>query len=119
MNESLLLTIQAVVWIVVGLAFIFIPIRWSAPFDFPLDRSGVFFARLAGSLFVGFAVLDWLARDQDPATLGPIIAGNLIANAISVAVHLNAVTTRLHNPLGWGPVALIVALTLGWITALA
>ena len=70
MNESLLLTIQAVVWMVVGLAFIFIPIRWSAPFDFPLDRSGVFFARLAGSVFVGFAVLDWLARDQDRRPLG-------------------------------------------------
>lgn len=119
MNESVLLTLQAVVWLVVGLAFIVIPVRWSEPFDFHLDRSGVFFARLAGSLFVGFAVLDWLARDQDPATLGPIIAGNLIANAISAVVHLNAVTSGLHNVRGWGPVALIVALTVGWIAALA
>ena len=55
---------------------------------------------------MGFAVLDWLARDQDPATLGSIIAGNLIANAISAVVHLNAVTSGLHNVRGWGPVAL-------------
>ena len=70
MNESVLLTLQAVVWARRRACVHRHPVRWSEPFAFQLDRSGVFFARLAEASSVGFAGLDWLARDQDPATLG-------------------------------------------------
>jgi hypothetical protein len=117
MEISLLLAIQAVVLLIVGAAFLLIPRQYTAPFGMHLDEGSVFFARLVGSAYLAIGVLDWLTREHLPANLDAVILGNLIVNALPGVLHLRAVLTGLHDRLGWGPVALIAALTIAWVLA--
>ena len=117
MDVSLLLAIQALIFLIVGLAFLLVPRQYVAPFEMRIDEGSVFFARLVGSAYLAIAALDWLSR-EDPATnMDAVILGNLIVNGLPLVVHLRAVMTGLHNRLGWGPVALIAALTVAWAYA--
>src|SRR5687768_10619426 len=117
MDLSLLLAIQAVVFVIVGTAFLLIPHQYAAPFGMRLDEGSVFFARLVGSAYLAIAVLDWLTREDLVANMDAVILCNLIVNALPGVLHLRAVLTGLHNRLGWGPVVLIAALTLAWAYA--
>ena len=62
MDLSLLLAIQAFIFLIVGLAFLLVPRQYVAPFEMRIDDGSVFFARLVGSAYLAIAALDWLSR---------------------------------------------------------
>ena len=115
MDVSLLLTVQTVIWLVVGLAFLAVPRLWVAPFGMRLDAGAVFFARLVGSAYLGLAIVTWLGRGAEAGFVDALALANLVTNGASATIHVQAVVTGLHNRIGWGPAALLISLTAAWL----
>lgn len=108
--------IQAIVWLVVGTAFVAVPRHWVAPLGTRLDASGEMFGRLLGSAFLGFAVLTWFGRETDDgAAQQAIIWSNLVVNALGAVIHaLAALRGEVINARGWGLVGLNGAFAVAW-----
>jgi hypothetical protein len=108
--------IQALVWLVVGAAFLTVPRQWVAPFGTRMDATSDMFGRLLGSAFLGFAVLCWLGRETDDAAAQQaIVWANLVLNGLAAVVHGRAaVRGEVINARGWGLVALTGILAVVW-----
>lgn len=74
------LTLAAIYLAVIGLALMFVPMRFGVGAVSP-DASSELLAllRLLGGPFLGIAVLNWLTRDADPS---PELRAVLIANLV-------------------------------------
>lgn len=108
--------IQAVVWLVVGAAFLAVPRRWVAPFGTRMDATSDMFGRLLGSAFLGFAVLCWFGREAaDTAAQQAIVWSNLVLNGLAAVIHARAVVRgEVLNARGWGLVALTGVFAVVW-----
>jgi hypothetical protein len=117
MNFANLVLVQAVVWVVVGAAFLAIPRQWVAPFGTRMDVEAAFFGRLLGTSFLSFAILCWFGRDTGEATAQQAIAyTNLAANGMAAVLHAIAVIRgEVINARGWGLVVLTGALAVAWV----
>ena len=118
MNFGALAIIQAVIWLIVGGAFLVIPRQWVAPFEVQLGRDGAFLGRLLGASFVSLAVLCFFGRDVgDPGARQAIAFANIAANGLTGALHVADLVGGggLLNSRAWGLVALTAALTVGWV----
>lgn len=108
--------IQAIVWVIVGAAFLLIPRQFVAPFGSPMNATADLLGRLLGSAFLSFAVLCWLGREAgDASAQAAVVFPNLLLNALSAVLHTAAVLRgEAINRLGWGIVGLNAALTIAW-----
>lgn len=117
MDFGLLSIVSAVIWLVVGGAFLVIPRQWVAPFEVNLGREGAFIGRLLGAAFLSLAVLDFLGRDTgDDVAQRAIAFANVVANGLTGALHVaDLLGDGVLNAHAWGLVALTTALTVGWL----
>lgn len=108
--------VQAVVWTIVGAAFLVVPRQWVAPFGTRMDDTAEFLGRMLGAAFLGLAVLCWLGRGTaDTAGQDAIAYANLVPNAVGAIVHaLVIVRGDVINARGWGLVVLLGALAVAW-----
>ncbi len=108
--------VQAIVWTIVGAAFLAIPRQWVAPFGTQMGVEATFFGRLLGSVFLSLAVLCWLGRETADATAQNAIAlANLAANGLPAVLHaIVVIRGEVINARGWGLVALTGVLAVAW-----
>ncbi len=76
---KLTLTLSAVYLALVGLALMFLPIQFGRD-AVPTDAAPELVAllRLLGGPFLGIAVLNWLTRNAEPATLRAVLLANIV-----------------------------------------
>ncbi len=76
---KLVLTLSAFYMAIVGLALMFFPIQFGRD-AVPTDAAPELLAllRLLGGPFLGIAVLNWLSRTSDPATLRVVLFANVV-----------------------------------------
>ena len=76
---KLTLTLSAFYLALVGLALMFFPIQFGRD-AVPSDAAPELLAllRLLGGPFLGIAVLNWLSKDADPATLRVVMIANIV-----------------------------------------
>ena len=117
MDFATLALVQAVIWVVVGAAFLAVPRQWVAPFGTRMDVEATFFGRLLGAAFMSLGVLCWFGRDtSDPTAQQAIAYANLAVNGLGAVLHAIVVARgQVLNARGWGLVVLNVALAVAWL----
>lgn len=110
-----LLTVDSVLSLVFGLAFVLVPVPLSSVYGLALNAGGVFIGQLFGAALVGYAVLDWLGRDvTDSKGRQAIALGNLAGNIIAFVFTLLFQLGGGMNQLGWSNVAIFLLLALAY-----
>ena len=115
MKAKVILVAEAIVLLVFGLSFLIMP-QWTMElFDVTLEQGGTIMTQLVGAGFVGFAVLDWLARNvQIHEDAHPILLGNFFMNAIGFIVLLLPKLDGVGNNWSWVPIALFLLFALAF-----
>jgi hypothetical protein len=115
-----LAAVNAVVALLYGLGLLVLTDQFLGLFEVTPNEELNLVARLLGANAVGFAVLDWLARD-DLAAIGPgggsrraVIWANVVGAALLFVISLIGQLTNVAGPLGWVTVVLIGLLGAGW-----
>ena len=115
MRLNALLMISAVLGAIFGVLFVVVPGPLATIYGITLDKAGLLVAQLFGAALVGFAVLDWLARNvTDPEARQAVMLANLVADVIGFVVILLGQLAGIANALGWTTVAIYLLLALGW-----
>lgn len=108
MKLNTFLKIHAVIALVFGLGFIFIPaLVLSFYTSVELGEAGLLMARLFGSAILTYTAVLWFASDTpDSEAKRAIIKGFFLTMLIGFAVALHFQLTGNINALGWSTVAL-------------
>ncbi len=115
MKLNTLLTIAAVVAGIFGLAFVLVSGPLLTLYGVTLDKAGTFVAQLFGAALIGFAVLNWLARNvTDRGAQQAILLANLISDTVGFVMALMGQLAGIANALGWSTVAIYLLLALGF-----
>jgi len=115
MKLSSLLVVDAVIGVVFGVAFVVASGPLLSIYGITLDKAGTLVAQLFGALLIGFAVLNWLARNvTEPEARQAVVYGNLVGAAIGFVVILIGQLAGIANAVGWSTVAIYLLLTLGF-----
>jgi hypothetical protein len=110
-----LLVVAAVSAAVFGVAFVLASGPLLAVYGITLDKAGTLVAQLFGALLIGFAVLNWFARNvTDPEARQAVVFGNLAGDVVGFVVILIGQLAGITNALGWSNVAIYLLLTLGF-----
>lgn len=107
MKAKNLFIIEAIVVLLFGLAFVLLA-RWSMGlFGFTLGIDGLVMTQLVGTAFLGFAVLNWAARNVSALEDGrPVILANLAMNGLGFVVLLVHRLNGVGNAWSWIPIIL-------------
>lgn len=115
MKLNNLLVVSAVIGAVFGVAFLVASGPFAAIYGITLDRAGMLLAQLFGAALVGFAVLDWFARNvTDPEARRAVVLANLTGDAIGFVVILIGQLGGIANALGWSSVVIYLLLALAF-----
>jgi hypothetical protein len=110
---NVFLKVHAVIALIFGLGFIFIPaLILSFYTSVELNAAGVFMARLFGSAILTYAAVLWFVSDTpDSEAKRAIVKGFFFTMLIGLAVTLHFQLTGPINSLGWTTVALYAFLS--------
>jgi hypothetical protein len=102
MSAKTFLTINAIVSILFGLAFLLAPTAASSIYGVPPEPPTALALQFFGSALIAIAVVQWLGRDfRDwEAVRGVLIAG-AVGDAIGGGVNLLGTFQGLLNPMAW------------------
>ncbi len=116
MQPATFFKIHAVISLVFGLGFIFMPATIIALYTtVPMNEIGTFMSRLFGSALMTYTAVLWLASDTpDSPARRAIIQGFFITMVIGAVVTLHFQLTGPINALGWSTVALYVFLAISY-----
>lgn len=114
-----LVTLNAALAAISGVALLVIPEQYVQPFGIALDASGLAFARMYGTGLLGVAVFMWLIRDLDADAHRAGVAGSLVSWVTFTIVIGIAITEGIANSLGVMWVGLGILMSLGFAGALA
>jgi hypothetical protein len=110
-----LLVVAAVIAAVFGVAFVLASGPLLAVYGITLDKAGTLVAQLFGALLIGFAVLNWFARNvTDPDARQAVVFGNLAGDVIGFVVILIGQLAGITNAVGWSSVAIYLLLAVGF-----
>lgn len=110
-----LLVVAAVIAALFGVGLVVVTGPLLAIYGITLDKTGTVVAQLLGAALIGFAVLDWLARDvTDPQARQAVVLGNLAGEVVGFVVILLGQLAGVANTLGWTNVAIYLLLTLAF-----
>jgi len=115
MKLSTLMTINALIAAVFGIAFVLVP--WQIVLLYGLEPSPplIYLGRLFGTALVTFALLTWSARNSaDSEARKAIILALFVGDAVGFIVALVAQLGGVVNTLGWSTVAIYLLLTIGF-----
>jgi hypothetical protein len=114
-NLKNLLIAAAVVTAVFGVAFVVASGPLLAIYGVTLDKAGTLVAQLFGALLIGFAVLNWYARNvTDPEARQAVVLGNLAGDVVGFVVILIGQLAGITNAIGWSTVAIYLLFALGF-----
>ena len=115
MKFSTFLVIAAVVAAIFGVAFVLVTGPLLSLYGITLDKAGTLVAQLFGAALIGFAVLNWFARNvTDREAQRAIVLANLAADAVGFVMILIGQLQGVANALGWSSVAIYLLLALGF-----
>ena len=115
MKFSYLMIVSAVVSVIFGIAFVLASGFLMPLYGAALNPAGTFIAQLFGAALVGFATVDWFARNaKEGETLRAIVLANLVGDTIGFLVALLGQLSGVVNALGWSTVAIYLLLGLGF-----
>ncbi|HLX91747.1 MAG TPA: hypothetical protein VKR32_08695 [Puia sp.] len=117
MKFSVFAVILALLALLYCLAFLLVPVQFVEQYGSHLDANGVQIARLFGGSLVGFAVGNWMVRNQSPASIAAriVLWATGIANVVYLVVAINGIRNNLINSMGWSSVALHALIIVGCI----
>jgi hypothetical protein len=118
MKLSNLLVVAAAVAAIFGVGLVVASGPLLSIYGITLDKAGTVVAQLQGAALIGFAVLDWFARDvSDPPARNAVVLGNLAGAVVGFVVILIAQLAGVANALGWSTVGiyLLVALAFAYV----
>jgi hypothetical protein len=98
MSTRLLLSSNAVFMALLGVAASFLPQEIAARFGIHADPFVVLLVQMAGALYLGFAILNWMAK---ASLIGgiynrPLALGNFLHSAVGAVVLLKAWAGGFH-----------------------
>ncbi len=115
MRLSNLLVVSAVIATIFGVGLVVATGPLLSIYGITLDKPGTVVGQLFGAVLIGFAVLNWFARDvTDPAGRNAVVLGNLAGDAVGFVVILLGQLAGVGNTLGWSNVAIYLLLTLAF-----
>jgi hypothetical protein len=107
MKLGVLLTLNAVIAMAFGVAFVLIPAELVAGYGVTLTLGTAVVARLYGAALVGYGVMSWQVRAAAPSdALRAIVLAFFVAEALGFVLSLHAVLSGAVNALGWSTVAI-------------
>jgi hypothetical protein len=121
MNLRNLAALNAVVALLYGIGLAAVPDQFLGVFEITADPQISLVARFVGALSIGYAVLDWLARDDlggiglGGGLRGAVIWANVVASALLFVISLFGQLNNLAGPLGWANVVLSGLFAAGWV----
>lgn len=115
MKVKFFFTIAAIVMLIFGVAFL-IAATWTMNlFGITIDTGGVLMTQLLGAAFLGFAVVNWMARHfAVPEDVHQIILANFVADAVGFVVALWQKLNGMGNSWVWLPIALYLLFALAF-----
>jgi Ca2+/Na+ antiporter len=106
---------KAVICILFGLGFVFIPETFASFYDMSINESGVLMSRFFGQAFILLGVLLWLARNTSEQTTQRAFSISVfIGDIVGFVIALIAQISGVVNALGWVSVAIYLVLALGF-----
>lgn len=119
MKLNVVMTVNAVVAAVFGLAFVFVPGQLLMQYGVTADAPLKFIGQLFGTALVGYAVLTWSARSAgDSDARKAIVLAMFVGNGVGFIIALIGQLQRVVNSLGWSTVAIYLILALGFASVL-
>jgi uncharacterized membrane protein len=115
MRLNTLLVVSAAIAAVYGVAFVVASGPLLAIYGITLDKAGTLVAQLFGTALIGYAILNWLARNvTDAEARRAVVWTNLATDAIGFVVILLGQLAGIANALGWSSVAIYLLLALAF-----
>ena len=115
MNLKTLMTINAIVALVFGAAFVIAPAQTYSLYDITASEQLLLMGRLFGGSLIGFAVLTWMARNAtDSDARKAIVLALFISEGIGFVGALIGQLNNVVNVFGWSTVAIYLLLALGF-----
>jgi hypothetical protein len=115
MKHSTLFLFNAIVAVIFGLAFIFIPTTTADIYDVDVTDASVLIGRLFGAALLSICVLTWYVRNAGPSPERQgIVLALFLGNAVALVVSVIAVINGVVNAFGWFSVALYLILAAGY-----
>ena len=111
------LTAASIVAFAFGLGFVLIPTQLASLYNVALNPGGAFVGQLLGAAFIGFGVLNWLARNvTDPQLTRAVVLGNLVGDAAGFVLALLGQLAGVGgvNQLGWSTVLIYLLFASGF-----
>jgi hypothetical protein len=115
MKLSTLMTINAVVAAVFGIAFVLVPAQVMSLYGVEESAALNYVGQLFGAALISFAVLTWSARNaaQSDARKAIVLA-LFVGEAVGFLLALIGQLTNVVSALGWSTVAIYLLLALGF-----
>src|SRR5262249_42772061 len=108
---KLFLAVSAALAFIFGFALLFVSSSFYAPMGIAVTPAIAVTAQTQGAILVGLGVLNWTARALPPPSVRTVLIGNLVVQALSLAVVSRALV--LHIVPGQNAGAVVVHTVLG------
>ncbi|MDX1416174.1 MAG: hypothetical protein R3293_18395 [Candidatus Promineifilaceae bacterium] len=109
-----LLIVNAVLFLIFGLGFVFIPSTFLSLFGVNPASGTILAAQLYGGLLIGIGLLCWFSKEGSRAAMQGMQISFMIAFAINMVIHAVGTVTGELNILGWSAVLIYLFLTAGY-----
>ena len=115
MKFQTLLTINAVVALVYGIAFVLVPSTVLSIYGITTGPGELIMSQFFGVALIALGLLTWLIRAvTDASAQRAVVLSALIADIIGVIVALMGTLSGVMNSVGWTSVAIYFLLALGF-----
>jgi hypothetical protein len=115
MRLGTLMMVTTVVAGIFGIAFVLASGPLMSMYGATLNPAGTLIAQLFGAALIGYAVVNWFARNaKGDEALRAIVLANFVADTIGFIVSLLGQLSGAVNALGWSTVVIYLLLALGF-----
>jgi hypothetical protein len=115
MKLSTFMVIAAVVCLLFGLVFVFVPEQFMSYYGATPDAGANYMAQLFGAALIGIAIILWLCKDaEDSPTRRAILLGLFVTEVVGFVVALKTQLGGGINALGWSTVVIYLLFALGF-----
>jgi hypothetical protein len=120
MSAKVFLTISAVIAVMFGLAFVFLPAATLAIYGVPPEPHTVLIGQFFGSVLLALGAVEWFARDfQDWDAVRGVLIANVVGDIVGGCVNVLGAFQGLLNNMAWSTTLLYVLLVAGALYCLS
>ena len=115
MNLRILMTVNAVIAFLFGVAFVLIPWQVYSFYAVEVNPQLNYMGQLFGAALIGYAILTWMAKGvTDSVARKAIILALFISEGIGFIVVFIGQLGNVVNAMGWSTVLIYLLLALGF-----